>query len=61
MQNLLPKIATGDPGAVEDFLKWHTGMVWGLARRFCEFYAQDYACFNYSRPRYCRSTSSPSR
>ena len=35
MQNLLPKIATGDPGAVEDFLKRHTGMVWGLARRFC--------------------------
>jgi len=35
MQNLLPKIATGDPAAVEDFLKRHTGMVWGLARRFC--------------------------
>jgi RNA polymerase sigma-70 factor (ECF subfamily) len=35
MHNLLPKIATGDPAAVEDFLKRHTGMVWGLARRFC--------------------------
>ena len=35
MQSLLPKIATGDPAAVEDFLKRHTGMVWGLARRFC--------------------------
>ena len=35
MQSLLPKIATGDPNAVEDFLKRHTGMVWGLARRFC--------------------------
>ncbi|MBX3464983.1 MAG: sigma-70 family RNA polymerase sigma factor [Planctomycetes bacterium] len=33
--HLLPRIATGDPGAVETFLRRHSGMVWGLARRFC--------------------------
>lgn len=35
MQPLLPKIATGDPTAIEAFLKRYSGMVWGLARRFC--------------------------
>ena len=35
MHSLLPQIATGDPAAVEAFLKRHSGMVWGLARRFC--------------------------
>ena len=35
MQTLLPKIASGDPTAIETFLKRHSGMVWGLARRFC--------------------------
>ncbi len=34
-ENLLPSIAAGDPGAVETFLRRHSGMVWGLARRFC--------------------------
>lgn len=32
---LLPKIAAGDPNAVENFLRRHSHMVWGLARRFC--------------------------
>lgn len=32
---LLPKIAAGDPHAVEQFLRRHSAMVWGLARRFC--------------------------
>lgn len=32
---LLPKIAAGDPTAVDAFLKRHSNMVWGLARRFC--------------------------
>ncbi|MCC7063276.1 MAG: sigma-70 family RNA polymerase sigma factor [Planctomycetes bacterium] len=32
---LLPKIAAGDPEAVEAFLRRHSNMVWGLARRFC--------------------------
>lgn len=32
---LLPKIAAGDPTAVDTFLKRHSHMVWGLARRFC--------------------------
>ena len=32
---LLPQIAAGDPAAVETFLRRHSGMVWGLARRFC--------------------------
>ena len=32
---LLPQIAEGDPTAVERFLRRHTNMVWGLARRFC--------------------------
>lgn len=35
MPTLLPKIADGDPRAVEEFLRRHQGMVWGLARRFC--------------------------
>ncbi len=35
MQSLLPQIAAGDPTAVETFLRRHSGMVWGLARRFC--------------------------
>jgi RNA polymerase sigma factor (sigma-70 family) len=35
MQPLLPQIATGNPTAVEAFLQRHSGMVWGLARRFC--------------------------
>lgn len=32
---LLPKIAAGDPAAVDKFLARYTNMVWGLARRFC--------------------------
>lgn len=32
---LLPRIAGGDPTAVDAFLRRHTNMVWGLARRFC--------------------------
>lgn len=32
---LLPKIAAGDPAAVDAFLKRHQNAVWGLARRFC--------------------------
>lgn len=32
---LLPRIAAGDPGAVDQFLSRHSHMVWGLARRFC--------------------------
>ena len=35
MHSLLPKIANGDPTAVEAFLRRYQGMVWGLARRFC--------------------------
>lgn len=35
MPSLLPKIAAGDPAAVESFLRRHSGMVWNLARRFC--------------------------
>jgi RNA polymerase sigma-70 factor (ECF subfamily) len=35
MQSLLPQIAAGDPTAVATFLRRHTNMVWGLARRFC--------------------------
>jgi len=35
MDCLLPKIAAGDPTAVDTFLKRHSHMVWGLARRFC--------------------------
>ena len=35
LQSLLPQIAAGDPTAVETFLRRHSGMVWGLARRFC--------------------------
>lgn len=35
MVSLLPQIAAGDPLAVETFLRRHSGMVWGLARRFC--------------------------
>lgn len=35
MDCLLPKIAAGDPGAVDSFLKRHSSIVWGLARRFC--------------------------
>lgn len=34
-ENLLPEIAAGNPGAVDQFLRRHSGMVWGLARRFC--------------------------
>lgn len=34
-ENLLSRIATGDPGAVDHFLRRHSSMVWGLARRFC--------------------------
>jgi RNA polymerase sigma factor (sigma-70 family) len=34
-ETLLPKIAAGDPYAVENFLRRHSHMVWGLARRFC--------------------------
>lgn len=37
---LLPQIAIGDPTAVDAFLKRHSSMVWGLARRFCRS-AQD--------------------
>ena len=32
---LLPQIATGDPTAVDAFLKRYSSLVWGLARRFC--------------------------
>jgi RNA polymerase sigma factor (sigma-70 family) len=32
---LLPQIAAGEPTAVDAFLRRHTHMVWGLARRFC--------------------------
>jgi RNA polymerase sigma factor (sigma-70 family) len=32
---LLPEIAAGNAAAVDRFLKRHTNMVWGLARRFC--------------------------
>jgi RNA polymerase sigma-70 factor (ECF subfamily) len=32
---LLPQIAAGEPAAVDAFLRRHTNMVWGLARRFC--------------------------
>jgi len=35
MENLLPRIAAGEPGAVDTFLRRHSSMVWGLARRFC--------------------------
>lgn len=35
MEVLLPQIAAGDPAAVETFLRRHSHMVWGLARRFC--------------------------
>jgi RNA polymerase sigma-70 factor (ECF subfamily) len=35
IEPLLPKIAAGDPHAVEQFLRRHSAMVWGLARRFC--------------------------
>lgn len=34
-ETLLPRIAAGDPGAIESFLRRHTSMVWSLARRFC--------------------------
>jgi len=34
-ENLLPHIAAGEAGAVEKFLRRHSNMVWGLARRFC--------------------------
>jgi RNA polymerase sigma-70 factor (ECF subfamily) len=39
-QPLLPRIAAGHPDAVEEFLRRHTGTVYGLARRFCRT-AQD--------------------
>ena len=32
---LLPKIAAGEPAAVDRFLARYSSMVWGLARRFC--------------------------
>ncbi|MBM4063339.1 MAG: sigma-70 family RNA polymerase sigma factor [Planctomycetes bacterium] len=32
---LLPRIAAGDPAAVDSFLRRHSNVVWGLARRFC--------------------------
>jgi RNA polymerase sigma factor (sigma-70 family) len=32
---LLSQIAAGEPAAVDAFLRRHTNMVWGLARRFC--------------------------
>jgi RNA polymerase sigma factor (sigma-70 family) len=32
---LLPQVAAGDPTAVDAFLRRHSNMVWGLARRFC--------------------------
>lgn len=32
---LLPRIAAGDPAAIETFLRRHSPSVWGLARRFC--------------------------
>jgi RNA polymerase sigma-70 factor (ECF subfamily) len=32
---LLPQIADGEPSAVDAFLRRHSNMVWGLARRFC--------------------------
>jgi len=32
---LLTQIAAGEPAAVDAFLRRHTNMVWGLARRFC--------------------------
>lgn len=34
-ENLLSRIAAGEAGAVEKFLRRHSNMVWGLARRFC--------------------------
>jgi RNA polymerase sigma-70 factor (ECF subfamily) len=34
-ESLLSQIASGDPAAVEHFLRRHSHMVWGLARRFC--------------------------
>lgn len=34
-ETLLPQIAAGNAGAVETFLRRHSNMVWGLARRFC--------------------------
>jgi RNA polymerase sigma-70 factor (ECF subfamily) len=34
-QALLPQIANGDLTAVGEFLRRHTPLVWGLARRFC--------------------------
>ncbi|MCR9244578.1 MAG: sigma-70 family RNA polymerase sigma factor [bacterium] len=33
--SLLTEVATGNPTAVEAFLKRYSGAVWGLARRFC--------------------------
>ncbi|MBL9076349.1 MAG: sigma-70 family RNA polymerase sigma factor [Planctomycetes bacterium] len=34
-EHLLPRIAAGDAAAVDQFLRRHSSMVWGLARRFC--------------------------
>jgi RNA polymerase sigma factor (sigma-70 family) len=35
IEALLPRIARGDGAAVADFLRRHTALVWGQARRFC--------------------------
>lgn len=33
--SLLPQIAAGNLAAIEQFLRRHSAMVWGLARRYC--------------------------
>jgi len=39
-QTILPRVATGDPAAVEECLRHYGGLVWSLARRFCADHAE---------------------
>lgn len=39
-QSILPRVATGDPAAVEECLQQYGGLVWSLARRFCADHAE---------------------
>ena len=38
--SILPRIAAGDPAAVEECLEHFGGLVWSLARRFCKEHAE---------------------
>lgn len=43
-ENILPALAAGDPRAAEKFLAQYGDLLWSLARRFCDDYAEIEDC-----------------